>query len=200
MSFNEIQDIWWLLRSRRMCRAYQSRPVPSADLLRILQAARKVPSAGHSQGVRYGVSTSSATRALVAKACGEDKFVAAGYAPWLSVAPVHLVVATSVQAYQDRYNEADKAGEPSEWPVPYPILDAGKSLMALYLAAQECGLACGYLGPHSGPDLVKLLELPKHWQYLGLVTLGYRDPSVSAATRSTKRGWRPFEEVVHWIP
>jgi len=85
-----------------------------------------------------------------------------------------------------------------EWDIPYPIMDGGQALMALYLAAEECGLSCGYLGPHAGPDLVEMLGLPHDWRFLGLVTLGYRR-GPTAKTRSQKRGWRDFDEVVRWF-
>ena len=165
-----------------------------------MQAARQTPSAGHAQGVRFAVLTESSRRREVASAFGEEEFVARGFPPWLSVAPVHLVVAASSKAYEGRYSEPDKRSEPKEWPVPYPVLDAGKALMSLYLAAENFGLACGYLGPHAGPDLVTLLGLPADWDFMGLVTLGYRDRSLERRTRSSARGWRDFDEVVIWNP
>lgn len=183
-----------------MCRSYHSRSVPEAQILRILQAARKSPSAGHAQGVRFAVLTDSARRQEIASAYGEEDFVARGFAPWLSVAPVHVVVAVSSEAYQHRYSEPDKTSEPQDWPVPYSVMDAGKALMSLYLAAESFGLACGYLGPHAGPDLVTFLGLPADWEFMGLVTLGYRDRSLERRTRSVARGWREFDEVVIWNP
>ena len=183
-----------------MCRSYHSRSVPRAHVLRILQAARKSPSAGHAQGVRFAVVTKASRRQEIASAFGEDDFVARGFSPWLSVAPVHVVVASSSEAYQDRYSEPDKTSELKDWPVPYGVLDAGKAVMSLYLAAESFGLACGYLGPHAGPDLVTLLGLPADWEFMGLLTLGYRDRTLERRTRSSARGWRDFDEVVIWNP
>jgi len=136
---------------------------------------------------------------MIACAQGELEYREKGFEPWLSVAPVHIVVATSQQAYRERYSEPDKSTGPDEWDVPYEVMDAGKALMCLYLGAQEFGLACGYLGPHAGVDLVSLLGLPAQWRYLGLVTLGYRKGR-GVKTRSQERGWRPFDEVVKWVP
>ncbi len=182
-----------------MCRRYQDRPVPRTLLLRVLEAARRSPSAGHSQGIRFGVVSEVEKRKEIARAFGEDEYLAKGFPAWLSVAPVHLVAAVSETAYQERYSRADKSGGPEEWPVSYPVLDGGKALMSLYLAAEECGLACGYLGPHAGPDLVRLLALPEDWRFIGLVTLGYRHPESRGRTRSEKLGWRSFDEVVKWV-
>ena len=191
-------DFWKLLKKRSMCRAYLDQPVPKEQLSRILEAARTTPSAGHAQGVRFAVTTDPEKRELIARAFGEQNYLDKGYQPWLSVAPVHIVAAVCENDYRERYAEPDKTIGPEQWQVPYPVMDGGKSLMTLYLAAEACGLSCGYLGPHAGPDLITLLELPQDWRFLGLVTLGYRSgPPVK--TRSTRRGWKPIEEIVYWF-
>lgn len=194
-----MSELYDLIGSRRMCRAYLQQSVPRAALLRILDAARKSPSAGHAQGVRFAVIQSLQHRLKIAEAVGEARFRERGFSPWFGSAPVHLVVASEEAAYHQRYSEPDKSVSPQEWPVPYPVLDAGKALMALYLAAEREGLSCGYLGPHSCPELVGPLGLPKTWRLMGLVTLGYRDTGAERPSHSHKRGWRPFEETVLWL-
>lgn len=181
-----------------MCRSYSPRSVPRCQVLRIVEAARRVPTAGHAQGVRLAVVSEPAIRKSIASAFGEEDYLKKGFSPWLSVAPVHIVVATREQSYRERYAEPDKKGNPEDWPVPYAVLDAGQSLMALYLAAENCGLACGYLGPHAGQDLVQLLDLPEDWRFLGLVTLGYRF-GPQPQTKSQRRGWINFDEAVRWL-
>ncbi|MCA9776952.1 MAG: nitroreductase family protein [Candidatus Eremiobacteraeota bacterium] len=192
-------SLWDLMSIRRMCRRYQDRAVPRATLLRVLDAARRSPSAGHSQGIRFGVVTEPDKRKEIARAFGEDEYLAKGFPAWLSPAPVHLIAAVSEQAYRERYRLPDKSGGPDQWPVSYPVMDGGKALMSLYLAAEDCGLACGYLGPHAGPDLVKMFDLPEDWRFIGLITLGYRYPEAQGLTRSEKLGWRPFDDVVKWV-
>ena len=46
-----------VLRKRRMVRNYRPDPVPAESIERILDAARKAPSAGFSQGVSFIVVT-----------------------------------------------------------------------------------------------------------------------------------------------
>jgi FMN reductase [NAD(P)H] len=192
-------SLWRLFEKRRMCRCYLDLPVPRALLLRVLEAARRSPSAGHAQGVRFAVLTNQDQRNQIATVFGEEAYLKRGFRAWLSTAPVHIVTAVSTEAYEERYAQPDKVTEPNDWPVPYAVLDAGKALMSLYLAAEEAGLACGYLGPHAGPDLVQMFDLPEDWMFVGLVTLGYRDPEVRAKTRSERLGWRDFDEVVKWL-
>ena len=191
-------DLYELFRTRRMCRAYEDRPVAVESLTRILDASRKTPSAGHSQGVRFGVVTGVKTRLAIAEELGEKAYVAKGFTPWFSRAPVHLLVATEPMAYEERYAEFDKTGGPQTWPVDYAVLDGGKALMALYLAAEREGLACGYLGPHKAAGVVRLVPWPESWKLLGLVTLGYPDRQADRPSRSHRRGWRDVHTVVQW--
>ena len=186
------------MRRRRMCRSYQERSVPRAHLHRILDSARRAPSAGHSQGVRFAVVTGSERRRQIAAMYGEARYLEKGFAPWLSVAPVHLVVAVEEKSYEERYSAPDKRGGPADWEVSYPILDAGKALMALYLAAENYGLSAGFLGSHAGPNLVKEFDLPSTWRYLGLVTLGY-PAGAEGKTASVARGRRRYQDVVRWL-
>lgn len=192
-------ELYELLAGRRMCRAYSPRSVSRAQLLRILEAARKCPSAGHAQGVRFAIARSPLLRTQIAEAVGEAEYLERGFHPWFGEAPVHIVVASDPRAYQNRYNEPDKVTGPDDWPVSYAVLDAGKALMALYLAAEREGLSCGYLGPHKLPGFLQQLEVPQSWELMGLVSLGYRDTSKERASASHRRGWRDFQEVVRWL-
>lgn len=181
-----------------MVRFYEPREVPEAHLHAILDLARKAPSAGHSQGVRFAVVRAAEKRMEIARAYGEDEFLARGFKPWLSVAPVHLIVAVDEGSYRERYSRPDKKTDPSKWSIPYPILDAGQALMTLYLAARRFGLGTGFLGSHAGPDLVVKMGLPASWRYVGLVTVGY-PAGPSGSTGSKRRGWRAYEETVLWL-
>lgn len=192
------RELYRLLAARRMCRAYLEREVPEETLTRVLDAARRSPSAGHAQGVRFGVVRRPGARRRIARALGEDAYLARGFSPWLSSAPVHILAGVCPSAYSERYAESDKTSSPEQWPVPYEILDAGKALMALYLAAQGEGLGCGYLGPHAATPALLEVPWPPEWRFVGLVTVGFPDPSRQRASRSHQRGWRPFEETVRW--
>lgn len=185
------------VRRRRMVRNYLPDPIPDDALDRVLQAARKAPSAGFTQGQSFVVITDPERRAAIARLAHEDEYVAAGFDPWLSRAPVHVVVCTSEGAYRARYAEPDKAGADAaqDWPVPYWHVDAGASLMLLLLAAVNEGLAAGFAGSHSLGGIKELLGIPPEVDPIGLVTLGYGAPDRRSG--SLTRGWKPSEEVVH---
>ena len=187
-----------VVRRRRMVRRYQDRPVPRDVLLRILDTGRRAPSAGFSQGHTFVVVTAEAGRRAIAALAEEDVYLAKGYEPWLSSAPVHVVLCADGDAYKRRYASADKAGsvDPKEWPVPYPMVDAGASLMLLLLGTVNEGLAAGFLGAHRLDGIGALLSLPPTVIPVGLVTIGY--PAPDRASSSVAVGRRPLGEVVHW--
>lgn len=182
-----------------MVRNYADEPVAREVVERILDTARRGPSAGHSQGQAFVVVTDPDRRARIAEVCGEPEYVAQGFDPWISRAPVHVAVCVSKQIYFERYAEPDKVGGevPEEyWPVPYWWVDGGAALMLLLLAAVDEGLAAGFLGSHAMPDLHAVLGLPDHMAPIGIVTIGY--PAPDRRSGSLKRGRRPLSDVIHW--
>ena len=124
-----------------------------------------------------------------------------GLEPWISRAPVHVVVATREDDYHDRYREPDKldeSGEEIEWRVPWWWVDAGKAIMLLLLAAVDEGLGAGLFGlvGDDNDRLRELLGMPEDFEIVGVVTVGHAAPEPERGSR--RRGWKPLEEVVHW--
>jgi nitroreductase len=192
MEFKEV------IRKRRMVRNYAPDPVSPDALDRIVDAGLKAPSAGYSQGLGFVVVTDLMTRQAIAVVAEEEEYVASGFDPWISRAPAHIVITVSEKVYRDRYNEPDKLGpdgQPIEWPVPYWWVDAGAALMAVLLAAVDEGLAAGFLGVHSVPDLGAVLAIPSHHTPIGVVTLGHPLPDRRSGSLLRRR--RPRETVVH---
>lgn len=190
-------EFFEVVRRRRMVRNYLPDPIEPAVVDRILDVARRAPSAGFSQGQSFVVVTDANRRAAIAELAHEAEYVAAGFDPWLSRAPVHIVVCTSEAVYRSRYAEPDKAGagNAQDWPVPYWHVDAGAALMLLLLAAVDEGLAAGFAGSHSLDGIKELLGIPEDVEPIGLVTLGHAAPDRRSG--SLARGWKPTDEVVH---
>jgi nitroreductase len=185
MEFDEV------VRRRRMVRNYLPDPVSRSALDRILEAAVRAPSAGFTQGQSFVVVEDADRRRQIAEMAGEADYVSRGFDPWISRAPVHVVVCVSETAYHDRYREPDKLdtdGNEISWPVPYWYVDAGASLMAILLAAVNEGLAAGFLGSQSLTGLKELLELPRTVEPIGVVTIGH--PAPDRRSSSLDRGRR----------
>lgn len=207
MEFGEV------VRRRRMVRAYRDAPVEPAAVERILDAARRAPSAGFTQGCEFVVVTDAPTRRRLAEACAEPAYVARGFPRWVSAAPVHVVPCVSEVAYRRRYAEPDKAASagPDGWAVPFWWVDGGAALMLVLLAAVDEGLAAGFLDVADRPALKAVLAIPDEFEPLGLVTIGHPardrrpdgrpdrppDGRPDRRSRSLRRGRRPLDDVVH---
>jgi nitroreductase len=181
-----------------MVRNYTGDPIEEDVVDRLIEAARRAPSAGFSQGQYLLVVTSPETRQTIANLSGEAEYVAAGFDRWISKAPVHFVICTSEADYHRRYQEPDKVdsqGREMTWPIPYWWVDAGASMMLLLLAAVDEGLAAGLLGVHSIPGLRTLLGIPDEVTPIAVVTVGH--PAPDRKSGSLDRGRRPEAEVVH---
>lgn len=188
-----------LVHRRRMVRRFAPGPVGEKKLARILDLARRGPSAGYSQGQSFVVVTGEARRAEIARIAREPEYLGRGFDPWLSSAPVHVVVCVSEAAYRQRYREPDKlrGGSERQWPVPHWYVDGGCALMLLLLAAVNEGLAAGFLDLSADgyAALKDLLGIPDDVQPIGLVTLGL--PAADRRSASLARGRKPLEQVVH---
>jgi nitroreductase len=192
-------DLADVLRRRKAVRSYLPDPVPRETLERIVTRGRKIPSAGHSQGLRLVVVTEPETRRAIAELSGEPDYVQMGMEPWISTAPAHIVVAVREEDYHERYREADKLtteGAEIEWPVPYWYVDAGAAVMLLWLAALDEGLACCVFGTHEWDELRTLLGMPSDVVPLAILTVGKEGHDTVRG--SAKRGWKPLDDVVRW--
>lgn len=193
MDFTEV------VRRRRMVRNYLDEPVDKSLVQAIVEAARRAPSAGFTQGQYFVVVTDPEMRKAIADLGDEDRYVAAGYPPWMSSAPAHVVVCVSEADYHERYRESDKLTDKSEeieWPIPYWWIDAGAALMLLLLAAVDSGLSAGFFGIHRLSGLKELLGIPEEVIPIGVVTIGHAAPRQPPS--SARRGWKGVEEAVRW--
>jgi len=200
-------DFAELMRRRRMVRNYTDEPVPREVVDRIVDCGRRAPSGGFSQGNRFVVVTDPDTRGRIAELAGEERYyTSSGFEPWISRAPVHIVVAMREDDYHDRYTKPDKleaaGGEEIEWRVPWWWVDAGKAIMLLLLAAIDEGLGAGLFGlvGDDNDRLRELLGMPDDFEIVGVVTVGHRAPEPNEERRKARlrKARRPLEEVVRW--
>jgi nitroreductase len=186
-----------------MTRAFQPDPVSHELLEAIVDAGRRAPSAGNSQGVAFVVleGPDQTRRYWDTTLPTRESF---GF-PGLLDAPVLIIVVTHPQAYVDRYAEPDKAttglGEGAErWPVPYWTVDASFAAMLLQLAAIDAGLGVLFFGPFEHePEVLRALGVPDDHEAIGTIALGWPDTRAdSRAGTSANRPRRPSADVVHW--
>jgi len=182
-----------------MVRHFTPEPVPFETVERIVGVAQRAPSAGFSQGIAFVAVTDLDLRRAVAEVAGEEGYTEGGFHPFVSGAPVQVIVCTSEKVYKDRYREPDKKPDPEaeemEWPVPYWHTDAGMALLLILLAAVNEGLAGAFVGVWDQRGLQKLLGIPEHFIPIGVAMIGHGAPDVPSP--SLKRGRRRLEDVLH---
>jgi nitroreductase len=195
-------DLADVVRSRRMVRAFEPRPVPRSVLDRVLDLARRVPAAGNTQGLDLVVLEGPEQTARYWDASLPAERRAAFPWPRLLDAPVLVVPVGDPGAYVARYAEPDKAasglGRGQEaWSVPYWYVDTAFAAMVALLAAVDEGLGAVFFGQFEHEGAVKeALGIPADRRPVGTIALGYAAPD-QRPSRSARRPRRPLDEVVH---
>lgn len=188
-----------LVLKRRMVRNFDTRPISPDVIERIVELSRHAPSAGFTQGQSFVVVTNPETKSAIASLCGEEHYVAGGFDPFISKAPVLLIPCTSEAEYHQRYQQPDKIntdGTEIEWPVPYWFMDIGCAVMLVLLAVVDEGLAAGFAGADDLDAFRALLGMPGDVTPVGVIPIGY--PLPDKRSPSLQRGRKPDERYAHW--
>jgi nitroreductase len=195
-----------VVRSRRMTRAFDDRPLEPPVLDHLVDLAARAPSAGKTQGwhlvVLEGEDTALFWDATL-PAVKRDSF------RWkrLLSAPVIALPLADSKAYVDRYAEPDKSqtglgSGPAAWPAPYWTIDTSMAVMTLLLAAEDLGLGALFFGVFRGErELRQRLGIPSGLELLGAVALGHPAPPArddsSGPGRSAGRERRRAAQIIH---
>lgn len=194
MDFDEV------IRRRRMCRNFADRPVDREVVDRVLDRARRAPSAGHTQGWSFLVLEGGEETARFWAAAAEPEWLSAPSLPGVVRATSVVIPWCSEAAYRERYAEADKGpgGPAGSWQVPYWTVDVSFATMLLLLGAEAEGLGALFFALRAGvPERLRSqFSVPAAWEPIGAVALGWPAPDRGPAG-SARRGRRSFEEVVH---
>jgi nitroreductase len=189
---------------RHMVRSFAPRPVPPDEVDRLLDMARRAPSAGNTQACAFVVLEGADTARLWDVTLPAERRASFRW-PGLLDAPVVVVPLVRPGAYTDRYGEPDKAATGlgaglDAWPVPYWWVDGGMVVEALLLAVTDAGLGALFYGlfDHE-PAALAALGVPAGWRALGAVALGWpaAPPEGEEPGRSAGRARPPLAEALH---
>ena len=189
------------MRRRRMTRAFQTTPIDRAVLDGLLDAARRTPTAGNTQGVELLVLDQPESVARY----WNTTFTPEGRANFrwqgLFDAPVLVSVYGDPDAYVERYAEQDKArtglgAGPDAWATPYWLVDASMTTLAVQLAAIDLGLGVAFFGQFDHADAVRAtFGVPERMVTTGTIAIGW--PAPDEPGRSADRARRPLDDIVH---
>lgn len=194
------------IASRRMCRRFADRPVPPAAVDRLLDRARRAPSAGHTQGWDWLVLEGREQVGRFWSLDAEPGWLAAPDHPGLLRAPVVVLPLAHRRAYLDRYADPDKRGRPGAtaseqgtepWPVPYWLVDTAFATMLLLLGVVDEGLGALFFALHRDPRAtLAAFGVPEDREALGAVAIGWPDPD-EEPRQPPARPRRPLAGQVH---
>ena len=163
-----------LLARRRMVRKFRPDPVSDEVVRRIVRAATRAPSAGHTQPWSYVVVRDAAIRRRLARAALGQMFVAE--------APVVLVPCA------DRARSRARYGAKGDH---YAVVDMAFSSLLLLLAVVEEGLGACFVGALHEDQVAEILALPESVLPLAVVPVGV------PAERPRRLALRPVDDVLH---
>ena len=191
-----------LLASRRMVRSFDGTPIDSDVLHELCATALWSPTAGNSAGVRmhmvaqrnlpdfFAVATDEAWRSTSARFAG------------LSRAGAAVLVTSLPQAYEERYQDLDKAssglGDRTAWPVPYWHTDAAMATMSLLLLLEESGLQATIWGNFRNDERIAPWAGIDNEVLFGTLLIG-RGDGLDHRSASLERAVSPRRERVRLV-
>ena len=195
MDFDDV------VRRRRSVRHYR-RDIPDAATVdRIIDVARRAPTAGFAQGVDFLVLDDPGPVA---------EFYALTHPEGADIPddvlearpPCVIVVWSDPLRYIARYSEGDKIAfgldDPDRWLVRFWDIDAAMAAMQLQLAAVNEGVDTWFFGISAGEaDVRRRFAVPDDRNLIGVVGLGYRSDDERPIGSGTKRRRRPLPEQLH---
>lgn len=191
---------------RRMTRSFSGAPLDEARVAALCEVAMRAPTAGHARGVRCFVLAGTAGVAAYLDAATDERWRAtSSRARGFERAGAAVVVLAEPDRYASRYAEDDKAssglGDPSGWPVPYWVADAGAFTMALLLLAEGDGLGACFLGAfRHAHEVLALVGAPEGSLLHGCVLLGDRAAEQTRSASLARPGPSVTERVTRVRP
>ena len=179
-----------LVRTRRMVRDFDLRPLPAGALERILENAARAPSAGFTQGWEFLLLEDEHDRERFWNI--EWPVDERGAHRHLGVlnAPVLIVPISDKGAYLDRYARPDKGWTDraeERWPVPYWHIDTAFATMLMLLTAVDAGLGALFFRLRHTDEFHAAFGVPDDYEPIGAVALGYPAPRTKSAASRRRR-------------
>jgi nitroreductase len=148
----------------------------------IIDAGRVSPSACNAQPGRFVAVTEKELINEIVK----DGLGGAVPNKWAASAPVIIVGCAQLNILTHRIGEAVKG-------IQYHQIDLGISMEHMVLKATEMGLGTCWIGWFKERKIKKILNIPKGWRVIALLTLGY--PQEESTGQTPRLG---LEEILYF--
>jgi len=169
-------DLFEAIESRRSVRAYTDADVSEDYVERLIDAARKAPSAGNIQPWEFVVVRNPNVKRMLASAALNQTFI--------EEAPVVIVVCADMERSRRGYGR--RGAE------LYCIQDTAAATENLLLAACALGLGACWVGAFHESGVREALRLPEGVRPVAIIPVGH------PAERPMQRYRRPLEEIIHY--
>ena len=173
-------DFLELIKIRRSCRKYQSRPIPREVIEKCLEAAWLAPSACNSQPWNFIVVESAEVKNHLAERAFSGIYSINYFA---KQAPVLVVVVRKSSVYAAKLGGYLRGTQ-------YNLIDIGIACEHFILAAAEQGVGTCWLGFFNEKHVKKVLGIPARMKVDVIISLGYPQEQIS---RDKKR--EPLEAI-----
>lgn len=194
-------DVFECIRKRRTVHAYKDEPVSEEDIYKILEAGRWAPSAANNQPVRYIVIKEKDVRLKIQEMVKEvfEMTIKTGKEPYATIMqsfPVDYMekVPVMICVIADKTNE-----ETTFYSQTHHQSAACASIQNMMLAARALELGTVWLTFWDPARVKVLLNVPFHFDVVGIVLLGHpvKFPELPFAT--TKYGFRPRKNITELV-
>ena len=157
-----MSSIIEIIKKRHSVRNYKDIPLEKETILSLIEAARFSPSACNAQPWRFIVVTDKKLlNEIVKRGLG-------GAVPnqWAVSAPAIIVGCAQLNLLTHRIGEAVKG-------IHYHQIDLAIAMEHIVLQSTEMGLGTCWIGWFKEKQIKNILNIPKGWKIIALLTIGY---------------------------
>jgi len=168
-------DVYEAIKGRRSVRAFKSDDVSPEIVEKLIDAARRAPSAGNIQPWEFIIVRESETKRSLAEAASGQSFI--------EEAPVVIVVCANENRSSQGYGARGKT--------LYCLQDTAAATQNILLFAYSIGLGTCWVGAFREEEAKKALKIPSGIRPVAIIPVGY--PAKAPQPRSR----REIDLIVH---
>jgi len=169
-------DVLEAIKGRRSIRAFQSKEIPEEIVEKLIDMARRAPSAGNIQPWEFIIVRKPEIKRRLAEAALDQTFI--------EEAPIVIVVCANENRSSQGYGIRGKT--------LYCLQDTAAATQNILLAAYSFGLGTCWIGAFREEEAREILEIPYGVRPIAIIPIGYPAEAPPPPSR------RPINQIVHY--